>query len=55
LIRNGTVTMDAALPYASNQNNLILRLADLGGPAAKPASSGPAQGNKDSMLDMLER
>jgi Tfp pilus assembly ATPase PilU len=56
MIRQGIVTKETALPYASNANNLLLRLADFGGASAKPAApptepkSGP-----DSMLDMIER
>jgi twitching motility protein PilT len=56
LIRNGIVSKEGALPYASNQNNLLLRLADYGGTsAAKPAAPGPAKSDTDSMLDMIER
>lgn len=55
LIRSGAVTMEDAMPYASNQNNLLLRLADYGGasqPAQKPA---PPKLSDDSLLDMIER
>jgi twitching motility protein PilT len=56
LIRKGVVSKEGALPYASNQNNLLLRLADYGGPEA-PAATAPAapKADKDSMLDMIER
>ena len=55
LIRRGVVGREEALAYATNQNNLLLRLADYGGasrttggqPATQPASPG-------SMLDMIE-
>jgi hypothetical protein len=41
------------MPYASNANNLQLRLGDLSGkPIPKVAASDPDQ---DSMLDMIER
>jgi twitching motility protein PilT len=54
-IRAGVVSKTEALAYATNQNNLLLRLADYGGaggtsvgpPATQPASSG-------SMLDLIE-
>jgi twitching motility protein PilT len=36
LIRNGIVFRDEVLPYATNQNNLILRLADFAGPNSSP-------------------
>jgi hypothetical protein len=47
------LTQEGALPYASNANNLLLRLGDLGGApvAANPVSSQ----EDDSMLDMIER
>jgi twitching motility protein PilT len=53
LIREGVVKKEEALPYASNQNNLLLRLADLGAgvTATRPAASSSKPG---SMLDMLE-
>ncbi len=53
LIRSGVVSKEDALPYATNQNNLILRLADLADSPPEAASSTPAQEN--SMLDMIER
>jgi twitching motility protein PilT len=53
MIRQGTVKKDDAMPYATNQNNLLLRLADLAdAPAARPA---PAKTKDNSMLDMIER
>ncbi|HYJ46635.1 MAG TPA: PilT/PilU family type 4a pilus ATPase [Pyrinomonadaceae bacterium] len=50
-IREGVVTKEDALPFASNQGNLLLRLADWGGEVAAP--SAPVQ--SDPMLDMIER
>lgn len=55
LIRNGEVTMEAALPYASNQNNLLLRLGDLGGKGAMPVEPKPKPKEEASMLDLIER
>jgi twitching motility protein PilT len=54
LIRRGTVTREDAMPYASNQNNLLLRLADMGGVSDRGrirADDEPAAG---SMLSELE-
>jgi twitching motility protein PilT len=51
-IREGLVNKEEALAYATNQNNLLLRLADFGGTSgARPAA--PAA-NPGSMLDMIE-
>jgi twitching motility protein PilT len=59
LIRSGVVAMEEAMPYATNQNNLRLRLADFSGAAlptpAQAPSSSPSKSEKDSMLDMIER
>ncbi|HEX8142700.1 MAG TPA: PilT/PilU family type 4a pilus ATPase [Pyrinomonadaceae bacterium] len=61
MIRNGVVTKETALPYASNPNNLLLRLADFGGtatasgPNAGQAPQGKSAGDQDSMIDMIER
>ena len=55
LIRSGVVTIEGALPYATNANNLLLEIADLeGSPTPKPVEvKAPAQDG--SMLDMIER
>jgi twitching motility protein PilT len=51
-IREGLVNKEEALAYATNQNNLLLRLADFGGTSgSRPAA--PAS-NPGSMLDMIE-
>ncbi|HXT63686.1 MAG TPA: PilT/PilU family type 4a pilus ATPase [Pyrinomonadaceae bacterium] len=52
MIRDGIVSQEDGMTYASNYGNLLLRLGDLGAPAsgAKPAAE-PAVG---SMLDMIE-
>jgi twitching motility protein PilT len=56
LVRDGVVTMAQAMPYASNQNNLLLRLADFGAEAPKPQNRPESKDKeKDSMLDMIER
>ena len=56
MIRTGLVTREDAMPYASNQNNLLLRLADFGGgSAARAPQPEPPKKDGDSMLDMIER
>jgi twitching motility protein PilT len=58
MIRRGIVTKETALPYASNANNLLLRLADYGGAdtvTAKPAPPSEPRRDPNSMLDMIER
>ncbi len=55
-IRAGVVARDEAMPYATNQNNLILRLADMAdSPAPRAAQPEPPKSEPDSMLDMIER
>ncbi len=52
LIRQAVVSKEAAMPYATNANNLLLRLADAGG-ISEPS---PAPEKKEgSILDMIER
>ncbi len=52
MIRDGIVTQEDGMTYASNYGNLLLRLGDLGGGAsgAKPK----AEPEVGSMLDMIE-
>jgi len=52
-IREGILTPEGALPYASNPNNLLLQIADLVG-APKRVTPAPSK-DKTSMLDMIER
>jgi twitching motility protein PilT len=54
-IRNGDVTLEGALPYSSNQNNLLLRLGDLGGKGGPPVQPQPKAKEEGSMLDLIER
>jgi twitching motility protein PilT len=54
LIRQGVVSRDGALPYATNPNNLLLRLGDTGAGSTKPPTPAP-QKREDSMLDLIER
>ena len=54
MVRNGVLTQEGAMPYATNANNLLLRLGDLGGQA--PVPKAPAASKKDdSILDLIER
>lgn len=52
MIREGVVTKEAAMPYATNANNLLLRLNDMGGRTPAPIKETPEEG---SMLDLIER
>lgn len=54
-IRQGELTLETALPYATNQNNLLLRLGDLGGKGAIPQRPEPKPKEEGSMLDLIER
>ncbi len=53
MVRAGILTHEGALPYATNANNLLLRLGDMGG--GGPTPPPPDAGDEDSMLDMIER
>jgi len=54
LVRNGLVSKEDGLAYASNSGNLLLRLGELGGGSAvKDEPTPPA--SPDSILDMIER
>jgi len=53
LIREGVVTREMALPYATNANNLLLRLADLA--AAPKTTQASTSRSEPSMLDMIEK
>ncbi len=53
MIRQGMVTREAALPYATNANNLLLRLNDMSGSTPAPVKRDPEK--TDSMLDLIER
>jgi twitching motility protein PilT len=54
MIRDGVLTPEGALPYASNANNMLLRIGDLVGVSPPPVRSEPPQ-DEGSMLDMIER
>lgn len=54
MVRKGVLTQAAALPYATNAGNLLLRLGDLGGESPLIATPETPK-DDDSMLDMIER
>jgi hypothetical protein len=48
------VSIEGALPYATNQNNLLLKISDLAGaPPPPPEPSAPPR-DPTSMLDLIE-
>ncbi|HEV8169397.1 MAG TPA: PilT/PilU family type 4a pilus ATPase, partial [Pyrinomonadaceae bacterium] len=52
-IRDGVVSIETALPYATNANNLLLKITDLAG--APRAEAPPARAkDPNSMLDLIE-
>jgi twitching motility protein PilT len=53
MIREGILTQEGALPYATNANNLQLRLNDLADSSRQPRKEKPE--DQGSMLDMIER
>jgi twitching motility protein PilT len=54
MIRQGVVSKAGALPYATNANNLLLRISDMGDSVAEPPKP-PAAPEEGSMLDLIER
>ncbi|HZB44230.1 MAG TPA: hypothetical protein VE360_03250, partial [Pyrinomonadaceae bacterium] len=56
LVRDGAVTREDALSYATNAGNMQLRLSDMGGVGAAPpqAPAPKKQDGSGSMLDMIE-
>lgn len=53
LIRDGVVSIEGALPYATNANNLLLKIADLAGSPPPAATPEPTR-DETSMLDLIE-
>jgi twitching motility protein PilT len=53
-IRDGTLTIPGALPYATNANNLLLSVSDLADAPPPPRKPEPTR-DEGSMLDMIER
>jgi twitching motility protein PilT len=54
MVRSGVLSQEAAMPYATNAGNLLLRLGDLGGGKPAPTVESHAK-DDDSMLNMIER
>ena len=52
-LREGILTPEGALPYASNPNNLLLKISDLVG-VPKQTTPAPTK-DETSILDMIER
>ncbi len=52
MVREGILTQETALPYATNAGNLLLRLGEMSEVAAPTKE---ASNKDDSMLDMIER
>jgi twitching motility protein PilT len=53
MIREGILTVEGAFPYATNANNLLLKISDLkGAPAVTKPEPAKDEG---SMLDLIER
>ena len=52
-IREGKVSIETALPYATNQNNLLLKISDLAGAPPPVQPEKPAR-DETSMLDLIE-
>ena len=52
LIRRGVLAREGAMPYATNANNLLLRLGDM---SESPEPPAEPEKNEESMLDMIER
>jgi twitching motility protein PilT len=53
-VREGILTVNGALPYATNANNLLLNLNDLADAPATPRAPEPKR-DEGSMLDLIER
>jgi twitching motility protein PilT len=52
-IREGKVSIETALPYATNPNNLLLKISDLAGAPPPVQPEKPAR-DETSMLDLIE-
>jgi twitching motility protein PilT len=53
LIRDGVVSIETALPYSTNANNLLLKISDLASAPPHVAPPEPAR-DPNSMLDLIE-
>lgn len=55
MIRTGVLTKEVALPYATNANNLLLRLTDMSERSPGQLQAWKSHKGKESMLDILDR
>lgn len=55
MIRTGVLTKEVALPYATNANNLLLRLTDMSERSPGQFQASKSHKDKESMLDILDR
>src|ERR1043166_4759689 len=53
MIREGILTVEGAIPYATNANNMLLKISDLKG--ASPVTKPEPAKDEGSMLDLIER
>lgn len=54
MVRSGVLTLEGALPYATNANNLLLRLGEMGEKSGVPQQPSPPQ-EEGSILDLIEQ
>ncbi|HEV2705544.1 MAG TPA: hypothetical protein VGV59_06440, partial [Pyrinomonadaceae bacterium] len=54
MIREGVVSKEDGVSYASNQGNLLLRLADMGSASSGAPNKQSDGAGGNSMLDMIE-
>jgi len=54
MVRSSVLTVEGALPYATNANNLLLRLGELGDKSGPPQPAPPKE-EETSMLDLIEK
>jgi twitching motility protein PilT len=54
MVRSGILTKEGALPYATNANNLLLRLGEMGEKSGVPQAPSPPR-EEGSMLDLIEQ
>jgi twitching motility protein PilT len=53
-IRDGVLSIEAGLPYATNHHNLLLKISDLADGPPPPRDASPPARDETSMLDLIE-
>jgi twitching motility protein PilT len=53
MVRSGVLTTEGAMPFATNANNLLLRLGEMGDKSPSPQKPSPSR-EEGSMLDLIE-